>query len=119
MMGATGRPRFSRVRQQVVIERVVQVRKAAGARIDALDLNIWLLDAGVSDAARDFRRAAITIAKRSANAIAGMPYLLYGTRSSIKALLRDRRERFGLNYISVPGQAMDEFAPIVQELRGT
>ena len=70
-------------------------------------------------AARDFRRAAITIAKRSANAIAGMPYLLYGTRSSIKALLRDRRERFGLNYISVPGQAMDEFAPIVQELRGT
>ena len=119
MMGATGRPRFGRVGQQAVIERVVQVRKAAGARIDALDLNIWLLDAGVSDAARDFRRAVITIAKRSANAIAGMPYLLYGTRSSIKALLRDRRERFGLNYISVPGQAMDEFAPIVQELRGT
>ena len=119
MMGANGRPRFGRAGQRTIIERIAQVRRTAGARVDTIDLNIWLADAGVSDAARGFRRVAMTIAKRSANAIAGLPFLLYGTRSSIKSLLRDRRERYGLNYISVPGQAMDEFAPIVQELRGT
>jgi probable F420-dependent oxidoreductase len=118
-MGANGRPKLGSLRVKNFTERIAQVRKAAGARADELDLNIWLADAGVSDASRGFRRAAMTIAKRGANAIAGFPFVLYGTRSSLRSLLRERRERFGLNYISVPGQAMDEFAPIVQELRGT
>ena len=100
-------------------ERVATFRSAAGTRADSIDLNIWLLDAGVSDRSRSFARAAATIAKRGANAITRMPFVLYGSRSSLRALLRERRERLGINYISIPGQAMDEFAPVVQELRGT
>jgi len=118
-MSARGRPKLGAVREHALAQRIALVKKAAGARLDAIDLNVWLLDAGVSDASRGFRRAAVTVAKRGMNAIAGFPFLLYGTRSSLKSLLRERRERFGLNYIAIPGQAMDEFAPIVQELRGT
>ena len=118
-MNARGRPKLGAVREGALMQRIALVRKAAGPRIDAIDLNVWLLDAGVSDASRGFRRAAMTVAKRGANRVAGFPFLLYGTRSSLKSLLRERRERFGLNYIAIPGQAMDEFAPIVQELRGT
>jgi hypothetical protein len=29
------------------------------------------------------------------------------------------RDDMGISYIGIPGQALDEFAPIVEELRGT
>jgi probable F420-dependent oxidoreductase len=119
IVGANGRPKVGSLREASFASRIAQFRKAAGTRADALDLNIWLLDAGVTDATRGFRKAAMTLAKRGANAIAGFPFLLYGSRSSLRSLLRERRERYGINYIAVPGQAMDEFAPIAQELRGT
>jgi probable F420-dependent oxidoreductase len=118
-IGADGRPKLASLSERSLVEHVAAVRAAAGARADAIDLNIWLLDAGVSDRSRSFARAAATIAKRGANAVARMPFVLYGSRSSLRALLRERRERLGINYISIPGQAMDEFAPVVQELRGT
>ncbi len=116
---ARGRPKLGTLSERTVAERIAQIRRAAGPRAQALDLNVWLLDAGVSDAGRGFGRAAATVLKRGINAIVHFPFVLYGTRSSVRDLLRERRERFGLNYISIPGQAMDEFAPIVQELRGT
>ena len=118
-IGAHGRPKLASLSERSLGERVAMFRSAAGARADAIDLNIWLLDAGVSDRSRSFAPAAATIAKRGANAVARMPFVLYGSRSSLRALLRERRERLGINYISIPGQAMDEFAPVVQELRGT
>ena len=114
-----GRPKLDTLRERSFAERIALYRRAAGARASDVDLNIWLLDAGVTDTARDFRRAALTSAKRGANALAGFPFLLYGSRSSLREQLRERRERLGVNYISVPGQALDEFAPVVQELRGT
>ena len=114
-----GRPKLGTLRERSFAERIALFRRVAGERADAVDVNVWLLDAGVTDASRSFARAAATIAKRGANAIAGLPFLLYGSRSSLRTLLRERRERFGINYISIPGQAMDEFAPVVQELRGS
>ena len=47
------------------------------------------------------------------------PFVLYGSRSSLREYLIERRQRLGISYISVPGSAMREFAPIVAELRGT
>jgi hypothetical protein len=44
--------------------------------------------------------------------------VLYGSRSSLRDLLIERRQRLGISYISVPGNAMREFAAIVAELRG-
>ena len=116
---ARGRPRLGTLRQGSFAERIAAFRRAAGARLDAIDVNIWMVDAGLSDNARSFGRAAATIAKRGANALIGFPFLLYGSRGSVRDLLRERRETLGINYISIPGQAMDEFAPLVQELRGT
>lgn len=114
-----GRPKLGTLRERSFAERIAEVRRVAGPRAVEIDMNVWLLDAGVSDTTRGVRRVALTLAKRGANAVAGFPFLLYGSRSSLRDLIRERRERLGINYLSVPGQAMDEFAPIVQELRGT
>lgn len=116
---AHGRPRLDTLREASFSKRIRQLRHLAGARADGLELNVWVVDAGVTDSAKSLLSAAATIAKRGVNAMARFPFLLYGTRSSLKDILRERRERLGLSYVSIPGQAMDEFAPIVQELRGT
>lgn len=116
---AHGRPRLGSLRETSFDKRIRQLRHFAGDRADELELNVWVVDAGVTDSAKGLLAAAATIAKRGVNAMARFPFLLYGTRSSLKDLLRERRETLGLSYVSIPGQAMDEFAPIVQELRGT
>jgi probable F420-dependent oxidoreductase len=118
-LDAHGRPRRSSLTTGGLRERVSRFRRYAGDRVDQVEMNIWLYDAGVSDAARSWSRAASTIAKRSANALVRSPFLLYGTRASLRALLREQRDELGISYIAIPGQAMDEFAPIVEELRGT
>lgn len=118
-LNARGRPRLDTLREDSFAQRIRRLRKLAGPRADALELNVWVVDAGVTDSAKSFLAAAATLAKRSVNAMARFPFLLYGTRSSLRDLLRERRERLGLSYVSIPGQAMEEFAPIVQELRGT
>jgi len=116
---AHGRPRPRSLTTGGLRERVARTRKFAGDRADDLELNLWLFDAGVSDAARSFSRAATTIAKRTANGILRSPFFLYGTRASLRERLREQRSELGISYLAIPGQAMDEFAPVVQELRGT
>jgi len=116
-LNASGRPRPRSLTMGGLRDRVKRFdRHAAGRDVEK---NVWLFDAGVSDNSRSFRRAASTIAKRSANALVRSPFMLYGTRASLRSLLREMRDDLGISYISVPGQAMDEFAPIVQELRGS
>lgn len=116
-LNARGRPRPRSLTMGGLRERVRRFdRHAAGRDVEK---NVWLFDAGVADNSRSFRRAAATIAKRSANALVRSPFMLYGTRASLRSLLREMRDDLGISYISVPGQAMNEFAPIVQELRGT
>jgi probable F420-dependent oxidoreductase len=118
-LDAHGRPRPRSLTTGGLRERVGRVRKLAGDRAGDIEMNIWLFDAGVSDSARSFSRAAATVAKRTANGLLRSPFFLYGTRASLRDLLRKRRSELGISYIAIPGQAMDEFAPVVQELRGT
>ena len=116
-LNASGRPRPRSLTMGGLRERVKRFDRHTGGR--DVEKNVWLFDAGVSDNSRSFRRAASIIAKRSANALVRSPFMLYGTRASLRSLLREMRDELGVSYISVPGQAMDEFAPVVQELRGT
>ena len=46
------------------------------------------------------------------------PFFLYGSRASLTESLLARRERLGISYVALPGEAMSAFAPIVADLRG-
>src|SRR5690242_3820089 len=52
---ALGRPRLGTLRQGSFAERIAAFRRAAGPRLDAIDVNIWMVDAGVTDNARSMR----------------------------------------------------------------
>ena len=45
--------------------------------------------------------------------------LLIGSPEEIGDSLRERRERWGINYIIVQGDAIDTLTPVVAELTGT
>ena len=116
---ASGRPRIDALTENALAERVRRFRGFAGARAERVELNVFVFDAAVTDRARSRMAAVSARLRRAANAVARSPFVLYGSRSSLRELLVDRRERLGISYISVPGDAMREFAPIVAELRGT
>jgi probable F420-dependent oxidoreductase len=116
---AKGRPRLDAITEKALGERVTLVRAAAGARADQIELNVFVFDAAVTDRARSLVAAVSAHLRRAATGLLRSPFMLYGSRSSLRDLLIERRERFGISYISVPGNAMREFAPIVAELRGT
>ena len=47
------------------------------------------------------------------------PFALVGTPAQIAEDLRERRDRYGLSYIVVGQEVVDDFAPVVAELAGT
>jgi alkanesulfonate monooxygenase SsuD/methylene tetrahydromethanopterin reductase-like flavin-dependent oxidoreductase (luciferase family) len=48
-----------------------------------------------------------------------MPHFLIGTVEQITEDIQARRERFGLSFIVVQGEAAEDLAPVVQRLAGT
>lgn len=118
-VNASGRPRIDALTEKALGERVVRFRGFAGERTERIELNVFVFDAAVTDRARPLMAAVSARLRTAANGLLRSPYVLYGSRSSLQELLLERRERLGISYISVPGNAMREFAPIVAELRGT
>lgn len=118
-VNASGRPRLDALTEKALAERVTRFRAAAGERTESVELNVFVFDAAVTDRARSLMAAVSGYLRRAANGLVRSPFVLYGSRSSLRDLLIERRERLGISYIAVPGNAMREFGPIVAELRGT
>jgi probable F420-dependent oxidoreductase len=118
-VNASGRPRLDAITEKALTERVMRFRAVAGERAERIELNVFVFDAAVTDRARSLMAAVSGYLRRAANGLVRSPFVLYGSRASLRELLTERRERLGISYISVPGNAMREFAPIVAELRGT
>ncbi len=118
-VNARGRPRLDALTEKALAQRVMRFRAVAGERLEHIELNVFVFDAAVTDRARSLMGAVTAHLRRAANSLVPTPFVLYGSRSSLRELIVERRERLGLSYISVPGNAMREFAPIVAELRGS
>lgn len=95
------------------------LREAAGDRFDAIELNVLVYVAIVTD---DREGAAAGVAPAfglTTEEALGTPHALVGTVDDICEVITERRERFGFSYYSVGGQSMDDLAPVVSRLAGT
>ncbi len=100
-------------------DKVAWVREAAGPRFAALELNTLLQTVVIT---ADRLGAATQLAKAfgvSSDTVLDTPYALIGSASEIEALLRERRERFGLSYYVLFERDMETFAPIAARLAGS
>jgi alkanesulfonate monooxygenase SsuD/methylene tetrahydromethanopterin reductase-like flavin-dependent oxidoreductase (luciferase family) len=99
-------------------ERVAYVRELLGPRLDKVEFNI-LVQRVVPPA----ERASVlevfgpALPPDVADSPEDHPILLMGTPEEMADRLRDRRERYGISYITVLEDSMEKFAPVIQLLR--
>jgi len=89
-----------------------------GERFAAVELNVFVIDAGVSDEPRSLLDAVATRLKGTAAQLIDSPFFLYGSVAGLQRLLLERREQLGITYYGLPEKAMEPFAAVVQALRG-
>ena len=101
-------------------QKVAWVREAAGDRLESLELHMLIQAVVVTD---DRTAAAERLAARfggvSSDLVLESPYVLLGTVAEICATLRQRREQYGISYITVFDRDAETFAPVVEHLTGT
>jgi probable F420-dependent oxidoreductase len=94
------------------------IRAGAGDRFDTLELEIGAYFTAVTDN----RSAALTaMAGRfglTPDDLAQHPHALMGSVDAICEQLIERRERYGISYVTVGRSVMEDFAPIVARLSG-
>lgn len=100
---------------QAKIDRLLEV---AGSRAPDLELNVLLQHFQITNdraAVADERAREM---ETSTEDLLALPFELIGTLDQIVDDLLDRRERFGISYVTVFDKYMEDFAPVVERLSG-
>ena len=99
------------------------VREAAGDRFNQLELSVLVASAQITEGGRATTAAIEATAEmfgQPAEAVADVPMLLIGSPTEIADTLRQRRQRWGFNYIVLQADNSDlaSFASVISELAG-
>jgi probable F420-dependent oxidoreductase len=94
------------------------VKAGAGARFDALDIEIGAYFTFVTDDAKPMVQMFANTFGVSEADMRAFPHALFGSVEAICGELEARRQRYGINYVTVTEDAMVPFAPVVARLTG-
>lgn len=100
-------------------QKLAWVREGAGDRFDDLELEIGGYFVAVTDHPAEAAAAIGSRLGASGDDILANPQALIGTVDSICDLLLQRREEYGISYVTIGQRHIDEFAPVVARLAGT
>jgi len=116
--GVIGPAAISSMTAEAVDEKVAIVRQVAGARLDAIELNVRAFIVRVTDdriAVMDQIAGFVGVDR---SFVAESPFTLIGTPAQLVEDLLRRRERWGMSYVIVGAEDVEAFAPVVAELAG-
>jgi probable F420-dependent oxidoreductase len=113
-----GRPILTDVGEPALDRKVAIVREAAGDRFERLELNLFIVDAGMVGSGQPVARSVMAVAKVASVGLAGSPYFLYGTLPALRERLERRRERTTISYYAIRQGSMEAMAPLVAALAG-
>ena len=100
-------------------EKLAWIKEAAGDRLSQIELGVTIFVANVTDD-RDVVAGAMAAGLGAEpKDVLDMPHFLIGTIEQIVEDLVARRERYGISYVVVPGEAAESLAPVVERLTGT
>jgi probable F420-dependent oxidoreductase len=100
-------------------EKLGWIREAAGARLDEIELGATIFVANVTDDRASIAESMAAALGTEPREILEMPHFLIGTVDQLVDDLRSRRERYGISFIVVPGEAAESLAPVVGRLTAT
>jgi probable F420-dependent oxidoreductase len=99
-------------------EKLRWVREAAGDRFDQLELSVLIFVFTVTEDRATTAAGLAAAIGTTPGTVLDIPHFLIGTLPEIEEDLLRRRERYGVSYVIVQGQAADQFAPVVDRLSG-
>ncbi len=112
----------------MIEQRIGWIREAAGPRLADLEIQIVIWAIAITNDRRQGAEqiasmlaswpATVTANPPSADHILESPQFLIGTVEQIAADLQQRRARYGISYITVFGDSIDSFSPVVALLHG-
>ena len=100
-------------------EKLRWIRDAAGERLDSIELSVTIFLANITDDRESVASVMAAGFGAEPNDVLAMPHFLIGTVDEVGDDLQRRRERYGISYVIVPGEADEAFAPVVARLAGT
>jgi probable F420-dependent oxidoreductase len=100
-------------------EKLEWVRSAAGARFDSLEINALIQAVVVADQRMTAADQLASRFKVARDVVLETAYVALGTIDEICETLQQRRERYGISYLTVFERDMEAFAPVVARLAGT
>jgi alkanesulfonate monooxygenase SsuD/methylene tetrahydromethanopterin reductase-like flavin-dependent oxidoreductase (luciferase family) len=121
---------FATTTADAIAQRIGWVREAAGTRFPELEIHALIHAVKVTDDRQggavqlaaelaSWPATVVTNAALSPEQILASPRFLIGTIEQIVANLQERRERYGITYLTVFGEYVDTFSPVVTRLAGT
>ncbi len=99
-------------------EKVALVREVAGARFADIELSVGVFIASIVDDRHGFAADLAPGFGLTVEQALGSPHALFGTVEECIAALEERRERWGLSYVTIPAETAADFAPVVEHLAG-
>lgn len=99
-------------------QRIAWVREGAGDRFDQVELEVGAYFTVVTDVAVPTAEKMGGMFGLTAEEMLEHPNALIGSVDAICDRLVERRERFGLSYVSVSERNLEAFAPVVERLAG-
>lgn len=99
-------------------EKFEWIREAAGDRLPQLEMSVLIFLLNVTDDARSLAEVVATGIGTNADVVLGIPHFLIGSLDAIEETLQQRRERYGISYVIVQGEAAQQLAPLVEKLSG-
>jgi hypothetical protein len=105
--------------QEEAARRFEYVRTAAGTRIGDLDIESSPYFVVISDDVAGAYERIAAKAGVSLDVLRDHPNVLIGPEDAVVETLQERRESFGVNYVTVQQSQAESFARVVARLTGT
>ncbi|MCY3785671.1 MAG: TIGR03621 family F420-dependent LLM class oxidoreductase [bacterium] len=99
-------------------EKVALVREVAGERFAGIELSVGVFIATIVDDRHGFAADLAPAFGLTVEQALGSPHALFGTVDECIAALEERRERWGISYVTIPAETAVDFAPVVELLTG-
>ena len=103
---------------ELTAQKLQWIRDGAGPRFDDLEIEIGAYFTVVTDQRGATLDKMAPMLGLTPEQLAEHPHALLGSVESICEQIVERRERYGISYITVGRSAMEPFAPVIEELSG-
>jgi probable F420-dependent oxidoreductase len=100
-------------------QRLQWIKEAAGDRFDDIEIQSLTFITQITDDRDSVFANIAPLFGFTLEEAADVPLALVGTVDQICETLQQRREEYGISYVTVQDAAMRDFAPIVERLAGT